>query len=164
MLSCFNWLASIAETNQHTEKMFRPSVSKEVKVATVTQWLTQQPAMDLLYQRNNFLAQLGDNAVYIFIRNNAFQSCFADSKFHSFLPFNTCPLKIHKTQESETPTAISFEMYYFSCESFSWNYKLCITSEQLGPKFPNHESQTSLKHLIYLSVFSQAFFFFPATC
>lgn len=98
--------------------------------------------------------------MYIFIRNNAFQSCFADSKFHSFLPFNTCPVKIHKTQESETPTAISFEMYYFSCESFSWNYKLCITSEQLGPKFPNHESQTSLKHLIYLSVFSQVFFFF----
>lgn len=96
--------------------------------------------------------------MYIFIRNNAFQSCFADSKFHSFLPFNTCPVKIHKTQESETPTAISFEMYYFSCESFSWNYKLCITSEQLGPKFPNHESQTSLKHLIYLSVFSQVFF------
>lgn len=47
--------------------------------------------------------------------------------------------------------------YYFSCESFSWNYKPCITSERLASKFPNPESQTSLGRLIYLPAFSWVF-------
>ena len=42
----------------------------------------------------------------------------------SFFTPTTCPIEIHKTQPAEAATAGSFEMYYFSCESFSWNYKL----------------------------------------
>ncbi len=93
---------------------------------------------------------------------------YAQKKVHSkhalqtrrFIPAifftpTTCPVEIHKTLQAEAPTASGSEMYYFSCESFSWNYKLCITLEQLWPKFPNPESQTSLKHLIYLPMFGQ---------
>lgn len=50
-------------------------------------------------------------------------------------------------------------MYYCSCESFSLNHKLCITSERLVPKFPNPGSQTSLRGLIYLAMFAQVLFF-----
>lgn len=78
------------------------------------------------------------------------------------LPFSkptAGPAEIHTKEKKKTqtrpPAAISFEMYYSSCESFSWNYKLCITSERRGPKFPNPASQTSLKRSIYLPAFSQ---------
>lgn len=75
----------------------------------------------------------------------------------SFTPATSfCPVEIHTTQRSRAATASSFEMYYCSCESFSWNCKLCITSQRLRPKFPNPESQTSLKYLIYLPAFAQA--------
>lgn len=64
----------------------------------------------------------------------------------------------YNSQSTDSATASSYEMYYFSCESFCWNYKLCITSERPGPKFPNPESQTSLRHLIYLTALGQVFF------
>lgn len=79
-----------------------------------------------------------------------------DSKVHSCRLYGTS-LFFKKSQEAEAQRAIGFEMYYCSCGSFSWNNKLCTTSERPGPRFANSESQTSLKLLIYLPVSSQVF-------
>lgn len=85
--------------------------------------------------------------------------------YHTFFRARTSSVfaENHHTGPTQAPTVRRFEMYYSSCKSFSSNYKSVQIFRTRGPKFPNLESQTSLRHLIYLPVPCHVFFI-SATC
>lgn len=84
--------------------------------------------------------------------------------FASFQPFlhqQHVPLKLTKCS-----TLVLWQWAALKCIILAVKVLLgiinCIASAQPGPKFPNPESQTSLKRLIYLPLLSQVLFFSPA--
>lgn len=86
-----------------------------------------------------------------------------EATYHTFFRAWTSSVftENHQTDPTQAPTVRHFEMYYSSCKGFSSNYKsVQIFRGTRGPKFPNLESQTSLKHLIYLPVPSSSLFHF----
>lgn len=88
-----------------------------------------------------------------------------EATYHTFFGARTTSVftEKHHTEPTQAPTVRHFETYYSSCKSFSSNYKSVQIFSTRGPKFPNLESQTWLKHLIYLPVPCQVFFI-SATC